>query len=109
MRDINQNNFGDIVIGDFGIAKIVDFDNPFLRTYIGTSGYMAPEVLQRVPYCQPADIWSVGIISHAILVGNIPFKSHDQEVELVTILKQPINYQDHIYEYLSDTGIFNIK
>jgi serine/threonine protein kinase len=59
-------------IVDFGLAKIIGpnetADEPF-----GTLGYVAPEVLKKMPYSFSCDIWSVGCIMYALLSGSLPF------------------------------------
>lgn len=46
-------------LGDFGLADWVDVEVP-LKSYCGTSQYMAPEVIQAPPegYNTSCDIWS---------------------------------------------------
>ncbi|CAI5704419.1 hypothetical protein KXD40_001385 [Peronospora effusa] len=39
----------------------------------GTSGYIAPELLQQQSYGKPVDMWSVGIIIFEMLTGYQPF------------------------------------
>ena len=48
-----------IKFSDFGLSKITQ---DFLKTQLGTSKYMAPEVHHRERYGTPADIWSLGIV-----------------------------------------------
>jgi serine/threonine protein kinase len=61
---------------DFGFACVVEGkDLPCdLR---GTPYYLAPEVIKQIPYSKPVDIWSLGCILHLMLVGTLPFESHD--------------------------------
>jgi len=46
---------------------------PIARTFLGTKGYMAPEIFQRRSYDSAVDIWSVGVIAYIILIGCMPF------------------------------------
>jgi hypothetical protein len=39
----------------------------------GTSGYMAPELLQQQSYGKPVDMWGVGIVIYEMLMGYQPF------------------------------------
>jgi len=45
----------------------------FLLSHCGTEGYMAPEVLNRLPYSFPADWWSLGCLLYHMLIGEAPF------------------------------------
>lgn len=46
---------------------------PIARTFLGTKGYMAPEIFQRRSYDSAVDMWSVGVIAYIILIGCMPF------------------------------------
>lgn len=40
---------------------------------VGTSHYMAPEVIRHQQYGKPVDIWSAGVLLHVLLSGTLPF------------------------------------
>jgi serine/threonine protein kinase len=49
---------------DFGLAKIMP-SQPHLakaESFLGTRGYLAPEMLQRGQYDKAIDIWALGVI-----------------------------------------------
>lgn len=60
-------------IGDFGLATRVD-DNRNV-TICGTPNYIAPEVLNKLGHSYDADIWAMGCIMYALLVGQPPFET----------------------------------
>lgn len=41
-------------------------------------GYVAPEILNGVPYDEAADMWSVGVILYILLGGYPPFIDDNQ-------------------------------
>ena len=45
------------MIGDFGIAKVMESTIDMAQTAIGTPCYLSPEVCQDMPYSSKADIW----------------------------------------------------
>ncbi|XP_064114868.1 serine/threonine-protein kinase PLK1-like isoform X1 [Macrobrachium nipponense] len=60
-------------IGDFGLATRPD-DNRNV-TICGTPNYIAPEVLNKLGHSYEADIWAMGCIMYALLVGQPPFET----------------------------------
>lgn len=62
---------------DFGISKKT-FQRGSRRdmlTIIGTSQYLAPEVLLGGGYDERVDLWSIGVTLYQLVAGQTPFFS----------------------------------
>ncbi|KAI1294727.1 Ribosomal protein S6 kinase alpha-3 [Halotydeus destructor] len=62
-------------ICDFGFAKQIRAGNGLLMTPCYTANFVAPEVLKKQGYDQACDIWSLGVLSYAMLAGRTPYTS----------------------------------
>ncbi|KAL4237040.1 Serine/threonine-protein kinase plk2 [Mactra antiquata] len=69
------NDNMDVKIADFGLATRVEFEGEKKMTVCGTPNYIAPEVLQKRGHSFPADIWALGCVMYALLVGHPPFET----------------------------------
>lgn len=74
------SNTGEIKLGDFGVAKILDQKRSDTTGYpsgyermLGSSTYSAPEVLKGEPRDFQSDLFSVGILAYVLLSGKHPF------------------------------------
>src|SRR5438270_12054917 len=67
--------------GDFGLAALLVDGTERKKTMCGTPNYIAPEILfnQDGGHSFEVDLWSVGIILYAMLVGKPPFQSNNIE------------------------------
>jgi len=78
--EITGNNIS-IRVLDFGFAKRFTHNSQRSRSFRGTRGYMAPEVVinreTRTSF-EPfkAEIYSLGVVLYAILFGKLPFEDH---------------------------------
>lgn len=80
---ISANNR--LKLADFGFSRLLS-ECERSRTYCGSLGYAAPEVLHRKPYFgKPADVWSCGVVLYFMVTGELPF----DEVTLANICKGP--------------------
>lgn len=41
--------------------------------YVGTPGYVAPEIVNREPYGPAVDMWACGVVLYIMLSGKMPF------------------------------------
>jgi len=70
LLDSQQN----IRIIDFGLAVSIRSHQQILTSYCGTPEYQAPEIHKKQPYKgPPTDIWSLGVMLHALVMGELPF------------------------------------
>lgn len=68
----------EVKIIDFGLSKAME--EPVARTFLGTRGYLAPEMLQRREYTKAVDTWALGVITFVLLCGCLPFDDDSQTV-----------------------------
>eukprot|EP00359_Climacostomum_virens_P003272 CAMPEP_0204901962 /NCGR_PEP_ID=MMETSP1397-20131031/3380_1 /ASSEMBLY_ACC=CAM_ASM_000891 /TAXON_ID=49980 /ORGANISM="Climacostomum Climacostomum virens, Strain Stock W-24" /LENGTH=702 /DNA_ID=CAMNT_0052070393 /DNA_START=115 /DNA_END=2223 /DNA_ORIENTATION=+ len=65
-RDLKTQNIflknDRIMLGDFGIAKVLDGTKDFANTCIGTPYYMSPELFKNKPYSYKSDVWALGCV-----------------------------------------------
>jgi len=76
--DANMN----IKIGDFGLAAVLADDQDRRTTLCGTPNYIAPEILSKSGargHDSKVDVWAIGIICYAMLMGTPPFQSRTQQ------------------------------
>ncbi len=80
----------DVVLMDFGIAKIQDAQTSLTGTgAIGTIGYMAPEQISAAGMVDGrADIYALGVVLFETLTGELPFKGSPAQI-LFAHLQQP--------------------
>ncbi|VDN98094.1 unnamed protein product [Rodentolepis nana] len=91
-RDLKPEN---ILLKDDYSIRVIDFglcaknaDSKYLNTFCGSLAYAAPEVLQNHEYSGPAaDIWSMGVILYAMLMGCLPFDPSKPEKLTKLIVK----------------------
>lgn len=66
-----------ILIGDFGVCKVMDSKQDLARTMTGTPYYLSPEVFQLKPYSFKSDIWALGCIFYEMATLKVPFDAQD--------------------------------
>lgn len=71
-ENILLNLNGQVKIADFGLVREVSPDQDSLTSMVGTSYWMAPEVIQRKFYGQKVDIWGLGCICLELAQGSPP-------------------------------------
>lgn len=74
-----------IALGDFGIARELQFNKVAAKTFIGTPIFMSPEMFRQVPYGHKADIWALGCILYEMMALTEPFKVRLRATRDVTV------------------------
>ena len=92
-----------IKLGDFGFAKREVTPNCLL-TLCGTPSYVAPEVLQKLPYGVKCDVWSAGVLAFVLMGGYQPFHGKN-EVEIKNhIVQGDYNFDGKYWSHISDAA-----
>ena len=87
-RDIKPENFlvaftkenrPFIKLIDFGSAQELKIKEK-MRGKIGTTIYMAPEILKKLRYNEKVDMWSVGVLLFNMITGCQPFSFDGEEI-----------------------------
>jgi hypothetical protein len=96
-RDVKPSNViieegtGRAVLMDFGIAKIAA-ETQLTQTggMIGTLDYISPEQIQGIPGVDyRSDIYSLGVMTHQMLTGELPFRHGNPGAMVMAHLMQP--------------------
>ncbi|KAL5558555.1 hypothetical protein UlMin_034766 [Ulmus minor] len=103
-RDLKPENIlltrsGKIKLADFGLAmRIANGQN--LTGLAGSPAYVAPEVLLG-KYSEKVDIWSAGVLLHALLLGVLPFQGDSLEAVFEAIKNAKLDFQTGNWESIS--------
>ncbi|KAJ5164060.1 uncharacterized protein N7500_005890 [Penicillium coprophilum] len=84
-RDLKPENLlyltrsadSELVLADFGIAKMLHDPSEVLTSMAGSFGYAAPEVMLKQGHGKAVDMWSLGVITYTLLCGYSPFRSEN--------------------------------
>ncbi|KAL0335065.1 UNVERIFIED_CONTAM: Serine/threonine-protein kinase PEPKR2 [Sesamum radiatum] len=103
-RDIKPENIlltssGQMKLADFGLAVRI-LDGQRLTGVVGSPAYVAPEVLMG-NYSEKVDIWSAGVLLHALLVGVLPFQGDSLETVFEAIKKEKLDFTGGVWESVS--------
>lgn len=103
-RDIKAENI--IIykssVGTYSV-KLIDFGFSIILgrnltgSFLGTGGYIAPEMRRHRQYSMPVDIWSCGILLYYMLSGQLPFTTSTENLpndlstcEKTFLIKYPV-------------------
>lgn len=108
-RDLKPENFvfkdkspnSDMVLIDFGCAKIVEDDKEY-KDLVGTPYYLAPESAAGHKYTRTgkvlkaSDVWSIGVIAYVLLTGRPPFNGRSNNEIFSAIIKKKIKFPNGV-------------
>ncbi|NXB74497.1 PAK1 kinase, partial [Donacobius atricapilla] len=77
-RDLKSDNIllgqdGAVKLADFGLCAVLPSEHSKTSSMVGTSCWMASEVVRREPYSPKVDTWSLGIVGIQMAKGEPPY------------------------------------
>ncbi|KAJ7991731.1 hypothetical protein DPEC_G00286920 [Dallia pectoralis] len=100
-RDLKCENIllderGFVKLTDFGIAKHYIGRSSMMNTFCGSVSYTAPEILLCRKYSgEQADLWSLGVILYAMVMGKLPYhEKHPRK--LVQLIQKELPFHQPI-------------
>ncbi|CAL5394579.1 unnamed protein product [Camellia sinensis] len=88
-----------IKLADFGLAMRIA-NGQRLTGLAGSPAYVAPEVLLG-NYSERVDMWSAGVLLHALLTGLLPFQVDSLEAVFEAIMNMKLDFHTGIWESIS--------
>eukprot|EP01119_Soliformovum_irregulare_P016470 TRINITY_DN4765_c0_g1_i1.p1 TRINITY_DN4765_c0_g1~~TRINITY_DN4765_c0_g1_i1.p1 ORF type:complete len:735 (-),score=179.41 TRINITY_DN4765_c0_g1_i1:413-2617(-) len=93
-RDLKPENIlidheGHICLTDFGISKLMGEDDR-TQSIVGTTCFMAPEVIRGERYGAGVDWWSFGVVMYHMLTGRHPYYASNKKEIIEKIMTKKI-------------------
>ncbi|CAK0890324.1 unnamed protein product [Prorocentrum cordatum] len=90
-RDLKPLNIfltsqGDVKLGDFGIARVLESTTAGAQTTIGTPFYLSPEVCNNEAYGRASDLWSLGVVTYEMAALRVPFHATSMPATALKII-----------------------
>ncbi|OMO85201.1 hypothetical protein CCACVL1_10361 [Corchorus capsularis] len=103
-RDIKPENIlltasGQMKLADFGLAVRMS-NGQSLTGVVGSPAYVAPEVLMG-NYSEKVDIWSAGVLLHALLVSVLPFQGDTLDSVFEAIKNVNLDFENGLWSSIS--------
>ncbi|XP_071789352.1 serine/threonine-protein kinase Nek2-like [Asterias amurensis] len=95
-----------VKLGDFGLARVLQHDTSFAKTFVGTPYYMSPEQMNHCSYNEKSDMWSLGCLIYELCSLSPPFTAINQQ-NLALKIKEgkfrplPSQYSSELNELIS--------
>ncbi|XP_042730842.1 serine/threonine-protein kinase 17B isoform X2 [Lagopus leucura] len=94
------NPLGDVKIVDFGMSRKIE-NSTELRQIMGTTEYLAPEILNYDPITTATDMWNIGVISYMLLTQESPFVGADNQETFLNISQVNVDYSEETFSSVS--------
>ncbi|XP_038123321.1 serine/threonine-protein kinase PLK4 isoform X1 [Cyprinodon tularosa] len=100
-RDLTLSNLlltsnMNIKIADFGLATQLKLPNEKHFTMCGTPNYISPEVATRSAHGLESDVWSLGCMFYAFLMGRPPFDTDTVKHTLSKVVLGEYDMPSHV-------------
>lgn len=100
---LNESLPSETVICDFGYVQVINPGAETMRSRVGTTVYVAPEMAGRELYGTAVDLWAVGVMGYRMICGEYPFDKgcEDDESTLESIITNEVRFSQREWEHVS--------
>lgn len=96
-----------IKVADFGVSRVLKATDETMSTVIGTSNYLAPEVLSGKLYTLKCDVYALGTILFILLCGYPPFDEDENPNFYNDVIHGNLKFPSPEWDHISDDGWVN--
>ncbi|CAJ1345866.1 unnamed protein product [Effrenium voratum] len=87
------DNEGHIRLTDFGLSKDNLTHSALFTSFVGTAGYLSPEMVARQGHGLPLDYYCLGCLLYCLLTGSLPHYEGDYKVMIQKRVKgEPVQF-----------------
>lgn len=101
-ENILVNSRNEIKLIDFGFSRSYENQDDLFFTFCGSPAYCPPEMLSGGIYSTSCDIWSLGIVLYAMVIGKLPYHSDNFQQISDMILNHEPDFSAPVSPQLSD-------
>ena len=110
-RDIKPDNIlvvdrvldirSDVMLTDYGLSKVGKGRGEVMHSIVGTSYYVAPEVVNGNGYDNKCDCWSLGVTVYTMLSGSPPFVGKNNMETLELSMRCDVTFKSDVWKNVS--------
>lgn len=104
-EDGGNTSEGTLKLIDFGLSKrFIGSGIARMRSTVGTSYYVAPEVLKKKQYGNECDMWSLGVVLFMLLSGKSPWLADTEPAILSAVVNGKYVFVESDWVGISDSA-----
>lgn len=91
-----------VKLADFGLSSKLSGKNPSLNSLVGTSFYLAPEIIEKREYGASVDLWACGVLFYITLSGQFPFFGSTDDEYYKNVVEQDLEFPEEDWSQISE-------
>lgn len=99
--DADEQKPVQVKLADFGLSSKLSGKDCLCRSHVGTSFYIAPEIIKRKDYGESVDLWAIGVLLYITLSGQFPFCGKDEDEYYESVVNDEVEFPDEDWKNIS--------
>lgn len=102
--DADEHQPVQVKLADFGLSSRLSGKDGVCRSHVGTSFYIAPEIIGGRDYGREVDLWACGVLLYITLSGQFPFFGDDEEEYYESVMRQEVEFPQEDWKHVSEAA-----